>query len=102
MPDSSPKPDCTAMILLRTITRGSILRNVMPNKSKMPIPALDETDWIQSRRYLPRIANTITATIRMMNVAAMTMICRTFPFSAKRSISAVSSNAAQLSSSGRR
>ena len=32
------------MILLRTITRGSILRNVMPNKSKMPIPALDETD----------------------------------------------------------
>ena len=35
------------MILLRTITAGLTLRNVMPSRSKMPIPAPVVTDWIQ-------------------------------------------------------
>ena len=47
---ASPRPACTAMILLRTITVRSTLRKVMPSRSKMPIPAPVVFDWIQRRK----------------------------------------------------
>ena len=38
------------MILLRTMTVGLTLRNVIPSRSKMPMPAPVMTDWIHSRK----------------------------------------------------
>ena len=38
------------MILLRTITPALTLRNVMPIRSRMPMPAPVVFDWIQKRK----------------------------------------------------
>ncbi len=44
MPLESPRPACTAMILLRTITVGLTLLKLMATRSNSPIPALDAYD----------------------------------------------------------
>ena len=71
MPVDSPKPDCTAMILLRTITRGSILRNFIASRSKIPMPAPLAIDWTHSRRYEPSMAINTRPTIRTRKAPKM-------------------------------
>ena len=46
MPASRLKPAWAAMILLRTITVGLILRNRIRKRSMMPTPARVAFDWM--------------------------------------------------------